>query len=301
MKTDQFIPKIITVLKEGYNFSNFLKDLSAGVVVGIVALPLGIAFGIASGATPQQGLITAIVAGFLISLLSGSRVQIGGPTGAFVVLVASIIYTYGFEGLTIATIMAGIILAIMGFAKLGKLIEFIPYPVTVGFTTGIAFIIAFGQIPDFMGFQLEEIPEHIWEKLIIYLQELHNTNILTLMLGIGTIVIIQIIKKANSKLPGSIIAIIIVTLIVNIFGLNVETIGDRFGEFTGALPRFNAPTFTINKIVQLLPSAIAIALLGAIESLLSAVVADGMTGYKHRSNMELIAQGITNIITPLFS
>jgi SulP family sulfate permease len=300
MKNIEFVPKLITLLKEGYTISRFLKDLSAGVVVGIVALPLAIAFGIASGCTPQQGLITAIVAGFLISLLSGSRVQIGGPTGAFVILVASIVHKFGYEGLVLSTIMAGILLLIMGFMKMGKLIEFIPYPVTVGFTTGIAVIIALGQIPNLFGFQFEELPEHIWLKLWVFIKELPHLNPLAVALTLGTIVVIQLVRRVNSRIPGSIIAIILFTLITHFLNLSVETIGDRFGVISGALPHFVFPQISYAAIVPLFPSAIAIALLGGIESLLSAVVADGMTGYRHRSNMELVAQGVANIVTPLF-
>jgi SulP family sulfate permease len=292
-------PKLIQLFREGYSLSRFLKDLTAGIVVGIVALPLAIAFGIASGCTPQQGLITAIVAGFIISLLSGSRVQIGGPTGAFVVLVGSVVHQFGYEGLVVATVMAGILLVIMGIAKMGKLIEFIPYPVTVGFTTGIAAIIAFGQIPNALGFIFEEQPEFIGAKALLYVQSLGEINWYAPVITLGTMLIVVGMRKISQRVPGAIIAILLFSLISYFFKLPLETIGDRFGVITGALPSFSVPEVNLKLIATLLPSAIAIALLGGIESLLSAVVADGMTGYRHRSNMELIAQGAANIITPL--
>lgn len=295
-----FYPKIAESLRNGYSLGFLLEDLTSGVIVGIVALPLAIAFGMASGATPLQGLITAIIGGFLISLLSGSRFQIGGPTGAFIVLVLSTIQKFGYDGLIIATIMAGIILVIMGIAKLGKLIEFIPYPVTIGFTSGIALIIAIGQLSNTLGIRLPENVDGFLNELIFYAKSINSVNYYSLAFTLLTIIIVKITSKYQIKIPGSLISIILFSFIVKIFDVPVETIGDRFGKLNFSFPRFSIPTFNPEIVTMLFPSAFAIAILGGIESLLSAVVADGMTGDKHRSNTELIAQGIANIITPLW-
>ncbi len=292
-------PKILTTLKN-YNKEQFIKDATAGVIVGIVALPLAIAFGIASGVTPEKGIITAIIAGFIISAFGGSRVQIGGPTGAFIIIVYGIVQNYGTTGLAIATIMAGIILVIMGLVKFGSLIKFIPYPVVVGFTSGIALLIFSTQIKDFLGLQIQKVPSEFHEKWIAYFEAFPTINYYVFGIALLAIFIMIFWPKITHRIPGSLVAIIITTILVIVMKLPVDTIGSRFGEIPSNLP---APsTFTINLTVikGLIGPATVIALLAAIESLLSAVVADGMIGGKHRSNMELIAQGLANIVTPIF-
>jgi len=234
MKSVKYTPKLITVFKEGYSFKTFTKDLSAGVIVGIVALPLSIAFAIASGVKPEQGLYTAIVAGIVISILSGSRVQIGGPTGAFIVMLYGIVQKYGYDGLAVAGIMAGILLVIMGIAGLGSVIKFIPYPVTVGFTTGIALIIFTTQIKDFLGLQIDKVPAEFINKIIAYSQNILTVNPYALLIGGVSIVIMILWKKVSLKIPGSLIAIIVSTLIVLIFKLPVDTIGSKFGSVPNA-------------------------------------------------------------------
>jgi SulP family sulfate permease len=293
-------PKIITVFKQGYSTPVFFKDLTAGIIVGIVALPLAIAFAIASGVKPEQGLYTAIVAGFVISLLSGSRVQIGGPTGAFIVIIYGIVQKFGYDGLVIATIMAGVLLIIMGFAKLGAVIKFIPYPVTVGFTAGIALIIAVGQVRDLLGLHMEKVPAEFIEKIVAYSEHAGSITPLAAVIGIATIAIVFFWPRVTQRIPGSLVAIILTTAAVQLLDLPVETIGSRFGSVSGALPAFHLPQVDWRMTSSLVSPAITIALLAGIESLLSAVVADGMTGRKHRSNMELIAQGVANIASPLF-
>ncbi|HNZ26900.1 MAG TPA: sulfate permease [Spirochaetota bacterium] len=300
MKSVKYTPKLITVFKEGYSFKTFTKDLSAGVIVGIVALPLSIAFAIASGVKPEQGLYTAIVAGIVISILSGSRVQIGGPTGAFIVMLYGIVQKYGYDGLAVAGMMAGILLVIMGIAGLGSVIKFIPYPVTVGFTTGIALIIFTTQIKDFLGLQIDKVPAEFINKIIAYSQNILTVNPYALLIGGVSIVIMILWKKVSLKIPGSLIAIIVSTLIVLIFKLPVDTIGSKFGSVPNMLPLPKFPHIDFKVLPELFQPALSIALLAGIESLLSAVVADGMTGGKHRSNMELIAQGAGNIVSPLF-
>ncbi len=294
-------PKFISALKEGYNVPTFLRDLGAGIIVGIVALPLSIAFAIASGVKPEQGIITAVIAGFLISALSGSRFQIGGPTGAFIVIVYDIVQKYGYDGLATATIMAGVLLVIMGFARLGDAIKFIPYPVTIGFTSGIALIIFSSQIKDFFGLEIASLPDRFIPKWLAYLQNLPTLDIGSLALGILTILILVFWPRVTKRLPGPLIAIIVCTVITHIFKLPVETISSRFGEVPNTFPAPRLPAFNLEIISKLSSPALAIALLAGIESLLSAVVADGMTGRRHRSNIELIAQGAANIITPIFS
>ncbi len=293
-------PKLITVLKEGYSFKTFYKDCVAGIIVGIVALPLSIAFAIASGVKPEQGLYTAIIAGFLISVFSGSRVQIGGPTGAFIVIIFSIVQKFGYDGLALATIMAGILLILMGLARLGEVIKYIPYPVTVGFTSGIAVIIFTTQVKEFLGLNLV-LPEHFISKWLTYTQNIMHTDPSSLLLGILTVLILIYWPKITRKLPGPFVAICLTTLLVQYFHLPVATIGSRFGEIPNHFVKPHIPHVSFELLKQLSNSAIAIAFLAGIESLLSAVVADGMTGRKHRSNMELIAQGIANIISPIFS
>lgn len=292
-------PKLFTTLK-GYSKKQFTSDLTAGIIVGIVALPLAIAFGIASGVTPEKGLITAIIAGFIISFLGGSKVQIGGPTGAFIIIVYGIVQQYGMNGLILATVMAGVILVIMGFARFGSIIKFIPHPVVIGFTSGIALIIFSSQINDFLGLNIGTVPSEFFQKWVIYSQNLFSINYWSLLIGTISLITILIFPKITHKIPGSIVAIIISTLLVQIFHLPVETIGSRFGEIPSSIPSPTLPHFDLEVIRNLISPATTIALLAAIESLLSAVVADGMIGGRHRSNMELVAQGAANIVTPLF-
>ncbi len=287
MPQSPYEPKFLTVLKEGYSFKLFSKDLIAGIIVGIVALPLSIAFAIASGVKPEQGLYTAVIAGFIISLLSGSRVQIGGPTGAFIVIIYSIVQKYGYDGLALATIMAGVLLILMGIARLGEVIKFIPYPVTVGFTSGIALIIFTTQIKEFLGFNFH-VPELFIPKWVAYLQNLPMIEPASLFLGLLTIILLYICPKISARIPGPLIAIIATTLLTQYFHLPVATIGSRFGEVPNHFLSPHLPPISFALLTQMSSSALAIALLAGIESLLSAVVADGMTGRRHRSNMELI-------------
>jgi SulP family sulfate permease len=293
-------PKLFTVLREGYSKSQFLSDLTAGIIVGIVALPLAIAFAIASGVKPEQGLYTAVIAGFIVSVLGGSRVQIAGPTGAFIVIVYGIVQKYGYDGLVVATILAGIFLIIMGLARLGSLLKFIPYPLTVGFTSGIALIIFSSQIKDFMGLPIENLPADFAEKWIVYAGNLHAFDLNAMLVGLASIVIILLWPRVTHRIPGSLVAIILVTVVVYFFKIHVDTIGSRFGEVPNTFPAPRFPHVTWAIITKMVSPAITIALLGAIESLLSAVVADGMIRTRHRSNMELIAQGAANIVSPLF-
>jgi SulP family sulfate permease len=292
-------PKLFTTLKD-YNKKQFISDATAGIIVGIVALPLAIAFGIASGVTPEKGIITAIIAGFIISFLGGSRVQIGGPTGAFIIIVYGIIQQYGTTGLAIATIMAGAILVIMGLVKFGSLIKFIPFPVVVGFTSGIALLIFSTQIKDFFGLHIKNVPAEFHEKWLAYFGNFHSLNIYVLGIALLSLLIMIFWPKVTHKIPGSLIAIIISTILVQLLNLPVDTIGTRFGEIPSNLPSPSFYEIDLTVIRNLIGPATVIALLAAIESLLSAVVADGMIGGKHRSNMELVAQGIANIITPIF-
>lgn len=281
-----------------------MADLMAGIIVGIVALPLAIAFGIASGVSPEKGLITAIIGGFIVSFLGGSNVQIGGPTGAFIVIVYGIIQNFGIEGLAIATVIAGIILVIMGALKLGTVIKFIPYPIVVGFTSGIALTIFTTQMKDLFGLTMEKVPADFISKWIAYFEHIHTINIWSFVIGIVSIFIIVISPRFSKKIPGSLIAIIVMTAVVyimrNHLGITgIETIGDHF-TINASLPQPEAISFNMETINLLLPSAFTIAMLGAIESLLSATVADGVTGDKHNSNTELIAQGAANIVVPIF-
>lgn len=300
-KASEFEPKIISALKEGYPLKTFLKDVLAGIIVGIVALPLSIAIAIASGVKPEQGLITAAVAGFLISLFSGSRFQIGGPTAAFIIIVYGIVQQYGYDGLAAATLMAGVLLVILGAFRFGDMIKFIPYPVIVGFTGGIAVILFTSQIRDLFGLNIPHMPEHFIEKWKTYFEYIPTTNISALVLSSITVVITVLWPKVTKRLPGPLIAIILTTWMTRAFHLNVETIGSRFGEVPNVFPSPHMPHLNYSLFVTLIKPAFTIALLAGIESLLSAVVADGMTGRKHRSNMELIAQGIANIVSPIFN
>lgn len=295
-----FHPKLITTLSN-YNLNTFWADLAAGIIVGVVALPLAIAFGIASGVSPEKGLITAIIAGFLISMLGGSRVQIGGPTGAFIVIVYGIVEQFGVQGLIIATIMAGVMLVAMGLLRLGTIIKFMPYPIVVGFTSGIALVIFSSQIKDFFGLQVEgSVPAGFVEKWIFYFRNASQMNFYALAIGVFTVAIALLWPRINKKIPGTLIALLITTVAVTVFNLPVETIGSRFGEIKANIPAPNIPLIDFTTLRMLFVPAFTIAMLGAIESLLSAMVADGAIGGKHRSNTELIAQGIANIITPIF-
>ncbi len=298
-----FQPKLVSALKN-YSKEKFVADLMAGIIVGIVALPLAIAFGIASGVSPEKGLVTAIIGGFIVSFLGGSNIQIGGPTGAFIVIVYGIIQNFGLEGLAIATVIAGVILILMGFLKLGTVIKFIPYPIVVGFTSGIALTIFTTQMKDLFGLDIEKVPADFISKWIVYFQHIETVDFASALIGIASIVVIVLTPKISKKIPGSLVAIILMTVIVyimrNYFGVSgIETIGDRF-TINASLPEPNTITFDMTTINLLLPSAFTIAMLGAIESLLSATVADGVTGDKHNSNTELIAQGAANIVSPIF-
>ncbi|HWQ32666.1 MAG TPA: sulfate permease [Blastocatellia bacterium] len=293
-------PKLITVFREGYSTKKFTADLIAGLIVGIVALPLAIAFAIASGVKPEQGLYTAIVAGLAIAALGGTRAQISGPTGAFVVIIYGIVQQYGYDGLAVATIIAGAILIVMGLARMGAFLKFIPYPVTVGFTSGIALIIFSSQIRDFLGLQMTSVPVGFVEKWAAYGHHLTTFNPAALSVGFGALLIVFLWPRVTPKIPGSLIAILAATAAVQMLHLNVETIGSRFGSVPTALPAPHFPQLSFSLIQQMFSPAITIALLAAIESLLAAVVADGMMGTRHRSNMELIAQGVGNILSPVF-
>ncbi len=292
-------PKIFSTLKN-YSAKQFRADLIAGIVVGIVALPLAIAFAIASGVSPEKGIFTAIIAGFIISVFGGSRVQIGGPTGAFIVIVYGIVQKYGVDGLTIATFIAGLMLIVMGFARLGSVIKFIPHPLIVGFTSGIALIIFSSQIKDLFGLQMGTVPPEFINKWSDYFINFQSVNIFAMGIGIGTIILTMGFSKITRRIPGSLVAILLATVIVQIFHLHVETIGSRFGAIPSSLPSPVIPHFDFATIKDLIAPAFTIALLGGIESLLSAVVSDGMIGGNHKSNIELVAQGAANIFSSIF-
>ncbi len=272
----------------------------AGLIVGIVALPLAIAFAIASGVSPEKGLYTAVIAGFIISAMGGSRVQIGGPTGAFIVIVYGIVQLYGVDGLIIATFMAGIILIMMGFARLGSVIKYIPHPLITGFTSGIAILIFSSQLKDFFGLQMGPIPADFIDKWKSYFGSFGSANIYAVLIAAATVAVVQLWPKVTHKIPGSLIAIFITTAAMQIFQLPVETIGSKFGSIPSSLPKPVIPHVDFDTIKNLIKPAFTIALLGGIESLLSAVVSDGMTGGNHKSNMELIAQGTANIFSSVF-
>jgi SulP family sulfate permease len=293
------VPKLATTLKD-YNRHQLLSDLTAGTIVGIVAIPLAIAFAIASGVTPQQGLYTAIVAGFIISALGGSRVQIGGPTGAFVVIVYGIVQKYGVDGLTVATVIAGVILVILGVARLGTAIKFIPHSVTIGFTAGIAILIASQQIDTALGLKTGPLPAQVFERLAEYGRHLDTINPYAIAITVGTLAILILWPKISTRLPAPFVALITMTAIARLLHLPVVTIGDRFGIIHAGLPSPVLPHVSFTMVRELVAPAMTIAALGAIESLLSAVVSDGMIGSRHRSSMELVAQGVANIITPMF-
>lgn len=295
-----YIPKTLICLREGYTRQTFVKDLFAGVTVGIVALPLAMAFAIASGVTPDKGLYTAIVAGFLISLLGGSRVQIGGPTGAFVVIIYGIVQQYGYNGLAMATVMAGVLLVLMGLARFGAVLKFIPYPVTTGFTTGIALIIFSSQVKDFLGLQMDAPPADFFAKWWAYLRALPSWNPYAVILSLGCLFLLLRLRRTAPRVPAAILVVVLSAVAVKIFHLPVETIGTKFGAIPRTLPMPAWPAFEWEKIPLLVPQAFTIALLAAIESLLSAVVADGMMGTRHKANCELVAQGLANIGSIIF-
>ena len=303
MKTFSLKPQLLTSLKT-YNRQTLTADIMAGIIVGIVALPLAIAFGIASGVTPEKGIITAIISGFIISLLGGSKVQIGGPTGAFIVIIYGIIQKYGIEGLMIATVMAGVFLLLFGLLKLGTIIKYIPYPIVVGFTSGIAVTIFTTQIKDLFGLTIESVPSDFIEKWGCYISHFSTADLWCSIVGILSVVIIALTPKVSKKIPGSLVAIIVMTvaalILKNYFGVTtIETIGDRF-SVSSAIPDAHMPAMTWDTIKSLVAPAMTIAVLGAIESLLSATVADGVIGAHHNSNTELVAQGLANIASPIF-
>lgn len=295
-----YTPKLFLCFKEGYSKKYFLDDLFAGISVGVIALPLALAFAIGSGVAPERGLFTAIVAGFLISLLGGSRVQIGGPTGAFVIVVYTIIQKHGYDGLAVATLIAGILLVLMGLARFGVFLKFIPFPVTTGFTTGIALVIFTSQIKDFFGLQIDNVPPHFLEKCTLFCLQAYTWNQWAFLVASSSLAFIFILRRCCPKIPGAIVAIVLATSVSDVFSLPLETIQSKFGEIPRVLPTPTFPSISYELVKSVFPDAITIALLGAIESLLSAVVADGMTGNRHRSNCELVAQGLANIGSIIF-
>jgi SulP family sulfate permease len=293
-------PKLFSLFREGYSKDQFVGDLVAGIIVGIVALPLAIAFAIASGVKPEQGLYTAIIAGITVSVLGGSRVQIAGPTGAFIVIVYGIVQKFGYDGLAVATMLAGVILIAMGLARLGTLLKFIPYPLTVGFTSGIAIIIFSSEVNDFFGMRIDHLPANFISKWGAYAGHLNVIDPASLAVGAASLFIILLWPRVTHRVPGSLVAIFVVTAFVQYFGIHVETIGSRFGSVPASLPMPHMPHVSWENVSALFSSAVTIALLAGIESLLSAVVADGMIRRRHRPNMELIAQGVANILSPIF-
>jgi SulP family sulfate permease len=295
-----FTPKLITACQEGYSATTFRADAIAGLTVAIVALPLAMALGIASGASPDKGLVTAVIAGFLISALGGSRVQVGGPTGAFVVVVFNVIAKHGYDGLLIATLLAGLILIVAGVARFGQMIKYIPHPVVTGFTAGIAVIIASSQVKDFLGLSINSVPADFIPKWHAYIGAIATTQWATVAVGAGALAIIIALRKLAPKLPGFLIAVVVSSVALALFNLPVDTVGSRFPDIPEGLPMPSMPEISFSKVSEVLPSAFTIALLAGIEALLSAVVADGMTGTRHRSNQELIGQGIANLGSALF-
>lgn len=292
-------PKLFDVMK-GYTKAQLLKDIISGIIVAIIALPLSIALAIASGVGPEQGLYTAIIAGFFISFFGGSRVQIGGPTAAFVVIIYGIVAQYGTDGLIVATILAGIILVIMGICHFGSLIKYIPYTITTGFTCGIAVTLFVGQLKDFFGLSIKSVPSEFLDKVIVYAKNIKSVNITASLIGLSAIAIMLIWPKITDKIPGSLVAIIITTAIAYFAKLPINTIGSVYGELNSSFPAFHVPSISMNLIQKMLSPAFTIAVLAAIESLLSAVVSDGMIGDTHKSNAELIDQGLGNIFSGLF-
>lgn len=300
MFTKEMTPKLFSLLKKGISRKQFSKDIISGIIIGIIALPLAIAFAIASGVSPEKGILTAIIGGFIISLFGGSRVQIGGPTGAFIIIIYSIIAKHGIDGLLISTFLAGIILVLMGILRLGSLLKYIPQTLIIGFTSAIAVIIFTTQVKDFLGISIENLPSEFIAKWFSYYQNLDTTNLWALFLGLSTILMLTLLPKITTRIPWTFVALIVTSLIAYFFNLPVDTIYSRFGEITFSIPTPSLLTPDINTIKTLMIPAVTIAILGALESLLSAVVADGMIGGKHRSNIELIAQGLANIVLPIF-
>lgn len=292
-------PKLFDVIK-GYTKEQLMKDIISGIIVAIIALPLSIALAIASGVGPEQGLYTAIIAGFFISFFGGSRVQIGGPTAAFVVIIYGIVAEYGTDGLIVATILAGIILVIMGICRFGSLIKYIPYTITTGFTCGIAVTLFVGQLKDFFGMDIASVPSEFLDKIIIYAKNIRSINLTATLIGIAAVAIMLLWPKVTDKIPGSLIAIIVTTAVVYFAKLPVNTIGSVYGELNSAFPVFHVPSLSMKLVQEMLSPAFTIAILAGIESLLSAVVSDGMIGDTHKSNAELVGQGLGNIFSGLF-
>lgn len=297
---NEHVPKLFSLIKQGISRETISTDILSGLIVGVVALPLAIAFAIASGVSPEKGIITAIIAGIIISTFGGSRVQIGGPTGAFIVIVYGIVQEYGTNGLTIATFMAGFIIIGLGLARLGNLLKFIPYSLIVGFTSGIALIIFSSQINDFFGLHISKVPADFIEKWIVYFKNFNKVNWYAIAIAIFTVILTMNFQKIHKKIPGSIIAILLSTIVVKVFEIPVDTIESNFGEIPNNFSLPTIPHIDYETVKSLIQPAFAIALLGSIESLLSAVVSDSMIGSKHRSNMELIAQGAANIVSSIF-
>jgi SulP family sulfate permease len=296
---ERWLPKSVLCLRT-YNANKFLHDLVAGITVGLVALPLAIAFSIASGLTPQAGIYCAIVTGFLISLLGGSKTQIGGPTGAFVVVISGIVALHGVDGLFMCTVMAGILLMIMGIAGMGTAVKFIPRPVVIGFTNGIAILIASTQVKDFFGLQFAKVPGVLWQRMQVLAANFHSLSYTATVLAAGTVLIMILCRVLSNRIPGAIVAFLLGTAAVVLFKLPVETIGSRFGGIPAGLPHFVIPKFRADLIHGLLGPALTVAMLGAIESLMSAVVSDRMSNDHHNPNVELIGQGVANIVSPMF-
>jgi SulP family sulfate permease len=297
---EAYTPKLLTVFREGYSAATFRADAIAGLTVAIVALPLAMALGIASGASPDKGLITAVVAGFLISALGGSRVQVGGPTGAFVVVIFNVIASHGYDGLLVATLLAGLILILAGVLRLGQMIKYIPHPVVIGFTAGIAVIIASSQVKDILGLAIDKVPADFLPKWQAYLAALPSASLAAIGVGVGALAIIIGLRKLAPRLPGFLIAVVASAFVVALLKLPVDTVGSRFPDMPAGLPMPSFPEISFAKITAVLPSAFTIAFLAGIEALLSAVVADGMAGTRHRSNQELIGQGVANLGSALF-
>lgn len=299
MKNDSLRPAVLDMFRERYSLPVLFRDALAGLIVGIIAIPLSIAFAIASGVSPAHGLITAFVGGLVIAVFSGSRVQIGGPTGAFIVILYGVVQKFGVDGLMLASVMAGIMLIVMALARLGDVIKYIPYPVTIGFTSGIALVIFSTQIPDALGLRIEHLPEHFLPKLATYGAALPTLNPWSAAIAVFTVTLILLWPRLTARVPAALVAIILTSLAVRLFQLPVETIGSRFTDISGSISLPRLPAVSLSRITELLPAAFSIAMLAGIESLLSAVVADGMTGRRHRSNAELLAQGLANIASPL--
>lgn len=299
-RSTTFIPRLLEMGRIGYGASPFVRDVLAGLTVGVVALPLAMAFAIASGTTPDRGLFTAIVAGFLISALGGSRYQIGGPTGAFVVIIFNVIQRHGYDGLVICTILAGVMLMVLGFCRLGTLIKYIPYPVTTGFTAGIGVLIFSSQMKDFFGLKVGAPPPEFLDKWEFYFQNIDKIDHNTLFLALTALVVILAVRKYVPRIPAPVVGVVVASLLAAFSGVGAETIGSRFGGIPDGLPAFHLPRISLAQIRSLLPDALAITFLAGIESLLSCVVADGMTGDRHNSDMELVAQGAANIASVAF-